>query len=389
MKIYKSYYSFFFVFVCAINIWCVQAQTSDSIQFKVTTLNAEWLSCTESGSGPSDDNLQINNIAALIKLLNSDVVALQEVGTSASYVTIDTLVKKLGNEWSGNIVPWYNSNCYQNQGIIYKNSKVQLTGASLITNGGSSYNWSGGRYPVLYQINLIAGNNVVPVSLINIHAKAYGDETSYNRRKAASTSLKALLDGSTYNTKGVILLGDYNDYLSGTQCSVCSPAESPYKNFVDDAVNYKCLTTSLIDSYYNHPVIDNIIISNELSGNYVANSAFRETTATGNILNYYSTTTDHTPVSALFKIPQNTSATNDFHPSVTNVVVYPSPVTDYLYVESADQIKKLEIYSLTGELIVRQQAVLDRMSVSNLSEGVYLVKIYTDKGLITTKIVKD
>jgi hypothetical protein len=177
MKFDKPYYLFFLVLVFAINIFSAYSQTTDSVQFKVTTLNTEWLSCAD--SGPSDDNLQINNIATLIKLLNSDVVALQEVGTSSTYATIDTLVKKLGNEWSGSIVPWNNGNCYQNQGIVYKNTKVQLANASLITNSGSSYNWSSGRYPVLYQINFIAGNNIVPVSLINIHAKAYSDETSY------------------------------------------------------------------------------------------------------------------------------------------------------------------------------------------------------------------
>jgi predicted extracellular nuclease len=58
----------------------------------------------------------------------------------------------------------------------------------------------------------VVGNSTVPVALINIHAKAMGDKTSYARRKAASLSLKALLDGNSYNTKNVILLGDFNDY---------------------------------------------------------------------------------------------------------------------------------------------------------------------------------
>ena len=72
MKRYRFLFFVLFVAVCA-----AYSQTTDSVQFKVTTLNAEWLSCAD--SGPSDDNLQINNIATLIKLLNSDVVALQEV----------------------------------------------------------------------------------------------------------------------------------------------------------------------------------------------------------------------------------------------------------------------------------------------------------------------
>ena len=270
---------------------------AQNTEFKITTWNVEWLSCSE--NGPSNEDLQMNNAAKVIKALNADVVAMQEIGTSSSYATIDTLVKRLGNEWAGSIVPWSADNCDQNLAIVYRKSKVQFVSASLMTNAGSSYNWSSGRFPVLYNLNLIAGTNTIPVALINIHAKAMGDESSYSRRKAASESLKALLDGSTYNTKNVILLGDYNDYLAGTQCDYCSPAVSPYNNFVLDTENYKGLTGGLWDPNYNSPVIDNIIISNELFTNYT-NTVLRETTAAQAVSSFTSTTSDHYPVSALF-----------------------------------------------------------------------------------------
>ncbi len=272
----------------------------ESIEFKFTTWNTEWLSCSQ--YGPTDENLQMNNVVAVIKAINPDVLALQEVGTSDLYTTIDTIVRRLGSAWGGTMVYSTKDNCGQNQGIIYKKSKIELLSASYITNGGSSYDWSSGRYPVLYNINLLASGTSIPVSFINIHAKAMGDETSYTRRKNASIGLKALLDGSSYNTKRVVVLGDLNDYLVGTQCSSCSPAESPYKNFMDDTQNYKCLTNALYDPSYSSPVIDNIIISNELVEIYKANSTKRETVATQAISNYSNTTSDHVPVSALFTI---------------------------------------------------------------------------------------
>ena len=253
-----------------VNTHSVLSQTrfntpQSTVEFKISTLNTEWLSCTT--EGPTNEELQINNIVAVIKNLNSDLVALQEVGTSNTYTTMDTIVNRLGSEWAGKIVPWSNDNCSQSQGIVYKKSKVQLVNSSLINNGGSSYNWSSGRYPALYNVNFMVGNSVIPISLINIHAKAMGDETSYSRRVGASISLKALLDGSTYNTNRIVLLGDFNDYLIGTQCSSCSPGDSPYKNFMDDTADYKGLTSGLYDPSYSSPVIDNIVISNELFGN--------------------------------------------------------------------------------------------------------------------------
>jgi len=293
-------------------------EAQNTVDFKITTLNAEWLSC--SNYSPSNDELQMNNIVSLIKTINPDLIALQEVGTSSSYATIDTLVKRLGNEWAGNIVPWSADNCDQNQGIIYKKDKIRLTESSLVTNGGTSYNWSYGRYPSLYNMSFIVGNTDIPVYFFNIHAKASSDNTSYTRRKAASEDLKTLLDGSTYSSKKLIVLGDFNDYLTGTQNKTYT--DSPYKNFVDDATRFLGITKDLYDAYYDSPVIDNIIISNELFDNYVAGSVFREISATQTISNYSSTTSDHTPVSAIFRFINTTGIDNPKNDE--SIIIYPN-----------------------------------------------------------------
>ncbi|MDD3080510.1 MAG: T9SS type A sorting domain-containing protein [Paludibacter sp.] len=363
----------------------VSEETADSVEFKITTFNSEWLSCSQ--YSPDDDALQINNIATLIASMNSDVVAMQEVGTSDTYATIDTIVSRLGSDWAGNIVPYYNENCRQNQGIIYKKSKVQLTNSSLVEDGGSYYNWSSGRYPALYNLNLIFENRLIPISLINIHAKAYNDETSYNRRKNASEGLKSLLDDDSYNTKNIVFLGDFNDYLTGTQCSSCSPDESPYKNFMDDTENYEGLTTNLIDSHYNSPVIDNIIISNELFDNYVKNSVFRETTATESIADYSNTTSDHTPVSALFKFATS-NVTKNSKISITDISVFPNPANRYLHIQSSEKVNKIEIYSAPGNIVLSQTEVTN-IRISDLAKGIYFVKIYSPETTITKKIVKE
>ena len=112
----------------------ILAQTVD---LKITTFNAEWLNCDT--NGPSDEEGQMNNIVSLIQTINPDIIALQEVGTSTTYATIDTLVKKLGiNEWAGDIVATTPTNCGQNQGIIYKKSHLQLVNTSLLSNWASS-----------------------------------------------------------------------------------------------------------------------------------------------------------------------------------------------------------------------------------------------------------
>ncbi len=277
----------------------LQAKT---LQLKVTTLNTEWLSCPD--NGPDDEELQINNIASVISTMQPDIIVLQEVGTSSEYATIDTLISRLGNDWGGSINPNYNNNCGQNLGIIYRKTKIQLIGSSVLSSGMSSqgnsyyYNWSSGRYPVSYNVNIVDGSTQIPLTVVNLHAKAMSDESSYTRRKGASEALKVIFDGSAYNTKNVIIIGDFNDYLAGSQCYLCG--DSPYKNFMDDTENYRGLTSGLMNPYYSNPVIDNIVITNELFENYVPNSAFQEVSTTNTISGYRYTTSDHTPISALF-----------------------------------------------------------------------------------------
>lgn len=287
------------VFLTCVLFFELQAKT---LQLKVTTLNTEWLSCPT--NGPDDDGLQVNNIASVIKTMQPDIIVLQEVGTSSEYATIDTLISKLGDEWGGSINPSYYNNCGQNLGIIYRKPKVQLVSSSVLNSGMSSqgnsyyYNWSSGRYPVVYNVNIVDGTSQIPLTVVNLHAKAMSDESSYTRRKGASEGLKAILDGTAYNTRRMVVIGDFNDYLTGSQCYTCG--DSPYKNFMDDTENYRGLTSGLMNPYYSNPVIDNIVITNELFENYVSNSAFLEVSATNTISGYWYTTSDHTPISALF-----------------------------------------------------------------------------------------
>jgi len=347
------------------------------VDFKITTWNVEWLSCLT--SGPSNRELQINNVVSIIKTMNSDLVALQEVGTSNMYKTIDTLVKRLGSEWAGAIVPWNNSNnCFQNQGIIYKKSKIQYINASLITNGGTSYQWANGRWPALYNVSFVVGNIQLPISFINIHAKAHTTATSeedYIRRRDASIGLKNLLDGSAYNTKRVVVIGDFNDYLIGTVCTVCSSTLSPYKNFMDDVTNYKGITTNLM-------TVDHVIISNELFDNYLNGSAFREISATQTIPNYSSTTSNHIPTSVTFRIKETVNIedytiSSSFH-------IYPNPTTGRVYIQTVtESIPEVKLFSFEGRLLQNNRST--EIDLSIYAAGIYFIQVNGE----TKKVIKN
>ena len=63
------------------------------------------------------------------------------------------------------------------------------------------------------------------------------------------------------------------------------------------------------------------------------------------------------------------------------------PVKDELHIQGLDGIKSIEIYSANGSLV--KTLSTNQRSVSNLSKGVYILKINTQNATYTEKIIKD
>ena len=70
----------------------------------------------------------------------------------------------------------------------------------------------------------------------------------------------------------------------------------------------------------------------------------------------------------LTQVGENTTA---------SFVVYPVPAQDVLFIET-DSFQKAEIYSLSGQKVM--ESLRDRMNVSALSSGMYLIKVYDREG---------
>ncbi len=76
---------------------------------------------------------------------------------------------------------------------------------------------------------------------------------------------------------------------------------------------------------------------------------------------------------------------SDFTQNKINI--YPNPVSDILYFETAGvTIEKVMIFDLSGRKILEQNQV-NTISVSDLQKGNYILKIFSDKGVQTKKII--
>lgn len=67
--------------------------------------------------------------------------------------------------------------------------------------------------------------------------------------------------------------------------------------------------------------------------------------------------------------------------------IYPNPATDFVNIQSKFQINLIEIYSLSGQKIL--SAISDKLNISHLNKGIYLVKIHFPNGKTETqKLIK-
>lgn len=70
-------------------------------------------------------------------------------------------------------------------------------------------------------------------------------------------------------------------------------------------------------------------------------------------------------------------------------VIYPNPTSDILNIQTEQKISKIEILDTSGKLLKSNSGSGKTINVSNLSKGIYLIKIYADKNIINSKFIKN
>ncbi|PIF44192.1 putative secreted protein (Por secretion system target) [Chryseobacterium sp. 52] len=73
-----------------------------------------------------------------------------------------------------------------------------------------------------------------------------------------------------------------------------------------------------------------------------------------------------------------------------DIQIYPNPVTDYFSVRSKgnDKIQTVKIFDASGKLIRNITNTADKINISDISSGIYFIRIKTDKGEHLGKIIK-
>jgi len=74
-----------------------------------------------------------------------------------------------------------------------------------------------------------------------------------------------------------------------------------------------------------------------------------------------------------------------------NYEMYPNPVVNTLNISGIDDVNKIEIYDVTGKLVKQIEISTEDISidVDQLNTGIYVISLFNDTGVQSTKFMKD
>jgi endonuclease/exonuclease/phosphatase family metal-dependent hydrolase len=373
----------------------IPAPSQDTL--KIVNWNIEWFG----GSlGPADDNLQQQNVETVLKNINADIYAVQEV-VSAS--RLQAVVNQMpgyalivGDNFCSNGVQVSSCVSAQKLAYIYNTNKVNLIKHYPVLRSGSanaSYNWSSGRFPYLMEADVTINGSTRRMVLVNVHAKANTSDfiLSYNRRKAGAAELRDSLNAQ-YGSSHIILLGDLNDDLDKTITTQIAPdTTTSWIDFKNDPINFSlpslALSLARIPSTASYPdIIDHAILSNEMNAVYVNGSArILRTQVESWIPSYSTTTSDHFPLETRFVWSGSVSGKQKHLPA-------PGPNNNISWTTSNDQIRLtynnptnetglISVLDINGRLLYSQKVSINKginQSLINYripADGMYLIRI--------------
>ncbi len=267
----------------------------------IVNWNIEWFGSSEMFSG--NLGVQEANAAKILKYLNADLYGICEVVDTARFGHM--VRTALGDEFRYKISYYPTMAGSQKLAFVYNRHIFRnVTVRPFLGLSANAYYYFAQRFPFLLKAEVVVNDKRNLVHFFLLHAKANADNDSYTRRLNGSVEMKDSLDRH-YSGKYIMIIGDYNDHLSG---SIVAGRPSPYQNFVNDA-GYDPVTLPLNTTgyqstiYYPNSVIDQQMISSNMSKWYIASSAKIRTDVTQPVPDFNTAnTSDHYPVSSMYNI---------------------------------------------------------------------------------------
>ncbi len=377
----------------------------------LVTWNMAWFGAAPAGLGPKDKNLQYTNAGTVLRALNADVYALQEV--------VDTLrLRRLVAAMPGYAyrVAYFASLAddsldadyagAQKLAFVYRtavvsNARFSSFFRSKQARGAPDYDyWAAGRFPFVMQATVTLSGEAKPVTFVAVHAKANTSPAaaSYARRKSAADELKAKLDAD-YAGQDFVVLGDFNDDLDQTVAAGIAPPTTSYRAFTADAANYPSPTlrelslTGKQSTVAYSDVIDHVLVSKSFYRYFLRGTAAVATGIAGTIAGYGTTTSDHYPVLTRYAFG---TVTGTRAGSSAPLALYPNPAGQAVRLEvpEAGPGLRLLVHAATGGLVLDGHGSAEQLNqqlnqrLGALPAGVYLLQVVGARQTYVNRLLK-
>ncbi len=298
---YKRYFRLIIIFIISIELFQFSCRKIDTPPISVE--KSIFKDCITSGNSSSFEIVTINLqgfpkagtttipvVAEMIKKINPDVIALQEMDSETDF---NNLLNELDG-WDGRFYPVNNSPW--NLAYLFKTSEISINHSKTrIILTGDSYAFP--RAP--FEIFVTHKTLNISTYLINNHLKCCSGADNEARRRDASMKLDEYVKTTRPNDP-VIILGDFNDIIRGN-----SNETNVFYNIVSSASEYRFTDMDIAlgsQSYWSYPSypshIDHILITNELFGNIDTTMVLKPDKC---YQLYWNNVSDHRPVELILK----------------------------------------------------------------------------------------
>jgi hypothetical protein len=156
-------------------------------------------------------------------------------------------------------------------------------------------------------------------------------------------------------------------------------------NVIDLTVCYWVDETTVVSSIDNEFFIPIEQGSIDYTLNVNIYQSFSQDTCDFNELTDTATLSFSTPLSDTIYLA---TYENEF---IDEIKIYPNPSNDFLNIETYDdlQILSITIFNLLGSKIIELTGSPNKIDLSSIDIGVYLLKIETNKGVLTKQLIKE
>lgn len=81
---------------------------------------------------------------------------------------------------------------------------------------------------------------------------------------------------------------------------------------------------------------------------------------------------------------------NELKPQETNLVIRPNPVSDFVNIGMTGKMQEVSLYNSQGQQVLSEKTDQTslRMDLSKLVPGIYILKVKTENGIVTDKLLK-